>query len=254
MIVEKERSVIDPRTSAVIPTLWDDPLDDDRGMDERADVTRRGMLRLAVAAARTGARFARDGLEVDPVAWLLAPRTIFDGETAMEACIDLAPFRRCLALHAPGADLGLDAEPDEVDEILCGSEESADLDVMRQRRGGPGRGMPFSLPDTDNGTGADAGPRLYSCSMMRVEPGARVATFVAGVASDEREFRQRLFERYGAMVALSSDVRIGFDQYDPIAASLVSERLADWLAVLAADPACRVEVSFNVVVEHRISA
>lgn len=96
-----------------------------------------------------------------------------------------------------------------------------------------------------------SGPHLYSCSLVRLEADVRVVTFVAGVASGEPEFRRRLFERFGAVVAFSRDVRVGFDQYDPVAVTLVSERVADLLAVLAARPMSRGDDAFDVVLEHR---
>ncbi len=238
----------------VPPPAWDDPIDDDSAMDERVDISRRGLLRVAVAAARTGARYEREGLDGDPVAWLLAPRRVFDGETALDACVDLAPLRRCLALHAPLAGHDLDAEPEEMDEILGELVEHETSTGDGRRRPGSSRRGPSPFFSPEDMTRAAVGPQLFSCSLMRYEPGARIMTFVAGVAPDEREFRRRLFERFGAMAALSPDVRVGFDQYDPVAAALVSERVADWLSIVAAEPGRSGFGGFDVVVEHRTVA
>lgn len=238
----------------VAPPAWDDPLDEDCALDERVDLSRRSLLRVAVAAARTGARYEREGLDGDPVAWLLAPRRVFDGETALDACVDLAPLRRCIALHAPSTDHELDAEPEEMDEILgeLVQEEASTGDGRRRYGSSRRETTPFFSPE--GMARSSAGPQLFSCSLMRYEPGARIMTFVAGVAPDEREFRRRLFERFGAMAALTPDVRPGFDQYDPVAVALVSERVADWLSVVAAEPGGSGFGGFDVVVEHRTVA
>lgn len=95
------------------------------------------------------------------------------------------------------------------------------------------------------------GPRLFTCSIEVEKPGAfGLQVFVAGVAADEREFRLRLYERYGAGVALGAEIRVGFDAEDGAAPSLVSETLADWLALLAAGPAPRAVARFDLVIER----
>lgn len=254
MTLTQDRLDTIDRHHTLEPSFRYDPLDDDCPHDERLELTRRGLLRVAVAAARTGARYERDGLEGDPVAWMLAPRNVFDGETALDACVDLAPLRRCIALHAPSADRGLDADPEEMDEILgeLVREEVSASDGRRRRGSSRPGSSPFFSPESMPRSAS--GPQLFSCSLMRYEPGARVMTFVAGVAPDERDFRRRLFERFGAMAALTPDVRIGFDQYDPVAVALVSERVTDWLTVVAAEPGRSGFGGFDVVVEHRTVA
>jgi hypothetical protein len=252
MIEMKDQATTTRILTSPAPWSWYDPLGDDAADDARVETSKRGLVRLALAAAQVGARFERDGVDVDPAAWLLAPRRVFDGECAIEACVDLAPFRRCVMLHAPGVDVGMDADPEDLDRVLE-NEPAAQAEMSSARRPRRDRsGLPFSFAQTD-GAGW-SGPRLYSCSMTRVEPGARVATFVAGVAPDERDFRRRLFERFGAMAALNPDVRVGFDQYDPVVATLVSERLADWLAMVSAEPFRCGDSDFEVVVEHRTRA
>ncbi|UYY76855.1 hypothetical protein [Sphingomonas sp. R1] len=95
---------------------WPDPL----GLDDRNDppilVTRRRLIRLAIVAAETGARFQREGLEHDPVAWLLAPLALFDGADAINASLELAGCKRAILLH--GLGIGLDADPSLLDDLL----------------------------------------------------------------------------------------------------------------------------------------
>ncbi|MBB3348399.1 hypothetical protein [Sphingomonas sp. BK069] len=100
------------------PTAYDmpDPLDPDSPQDAPFTVTRRRLIRLALVAAETGARFQRESLEHDPMAWLLAPRLIFDGVDGVEGALDLQGCLRAILLH--GLSLGLDADPEVFDELL----------------------------------------------------------------------------------------------------------------------------------------
>ena len=98
---------------------YEDPLDEDEAGDTAVPATRRGLTRLALIAAETGARFQREGEGLDPMAWMLAPRRLFAGSTAIESCLVRADFMRALLLH--GLALGLDAEPAQIDALLCES-------------------------------------------------------------------------------------------------------------------------------------
>lgn len=95
---------------------WPDPLDPDDRNDPPVLVTKRRLIRLAIVAAETGARFQREGLEQDPVAWLLAPLTLFDGGDAINASLELAGCKRAILLHALA--IGLDADPSLLDDLL----------------------------------------------------------------------------------------------------------------------------------------
>lgn len=75
--------------------------------------------------------------------------------------------------------------------------------------------------------------------------------FVGAVVDGERTFRNRIFERYGAIAALGAEVREGFDQYDRIAVRLVSEHVAQLLALLASSPWTSTADGFHVVMESR---
>ena len=97
--------------------IYEDPLDADEANDAVVTATRRGLTRLALVAAETGARFQREEVAHDPMAWMLAPRRLFDGAPALEACLSRDACLRAVLLH--GLSLGLDAEPAEVDALLC---------------------------------------------------------------------------------------------------------------------------------------
>jgi hypothetical protein len=89
--------------------ITEDPLDPDLLSDEMFPVTRRQICRVATVAAEAGARFQREGHAVDPMGWMLAPRTMFHGAAALEACMQLEHFVNATLLH--GLSLGMDADP-----------------------------------------------------------------------------------------------------------------------------------------------
>jgi len=94
-----------------------DPLEKDLAGDDRIAMTRRRLVRLALVACETGARFERDGVRHDPMAWMLAPRRLFGGRSAIDACLELEGCNRAIVLH--GLALGLDADADEIDDLLA---------------------------------------------------------------------------------------------------------------------------------------
>lgn len=115
----------------ILPPVQEfDPFDQDQEEDVRVLTTERRLLRLAIIAADTAARFVREGIETDPVAWLLTPRALFDGERAIDACQGRMHFARAVVLH--GLALGLDGDPDAIDALLADD----DLDVEPGESGG----------------------------------------------------------------------------------------------------------------------
>lgn len=93
-----------------------DPMAGDEPSDEPVLTTRRRLLRLSILSAEVGARFTREKIDHDPAAWMLTPRAAFGGARPIEACQDLRDFGRAILLH--GLGLGLDADPDMLDELL----------------------------------------------------------------------------------------------------------------------------------------
>lgn len=93
-----------------------DPLDFDQPSDLPVSMTNRQLSRLLFIAADTAARFEREHCPVDPVAWLFSPRELFNCCTAVAACQNRSHFIRAIILH--GLSIGLDADPDELDELL----------------------------------------------------------------------------------------------------------------------------------------
>lgn len=116
-----------------------DPLDPDSSNDVPIVVTRRQLIRLAVVATEVGARFQRDAIGHDSMAWMLAPRRLFDGRDAVDAALEQTHCVRALILH--GLCLGLDARPQDIDELqadqTCRKRPSGEkvIGKQRQRRG-----------------------------------------------------------------------------------------------------------------------
>jgi hypothetical protein len=90
------------------PDLPDDPA---------VRLTHRQLIRLMLIAAETRARFEREGIAMDPAGWLFAPRCLFDGRAAVDACAAHGAFIRAMLLH--GLGLGLDAAPAAMDALLA---------------------------------------------------------------------------------------------------------------------------------------
>jgi hypothetical protein len=93
-----------------------DPLDADLLSDPPMTLSQRQLGRLVFIAAETGARFEREGVDVDAVGWLFTPRLLFDGRQALVACKEREAFIRAILLH--GLSIGFDADPAEMDALM----------------------------------------------------------------------------------------------------------------------------------------
>lgn len=102
----------------------EDPLGRDRDTDIQIVTTRRALCRMAFVAAETAARFEREGIDYDPIAWMMTPRRLFEGESALDACLERTGFKRAVILH--GLSIGVDAYPHQIDELM---DDDDDLDM-----------------------------------------------------------------------------------------------------------------------------
>lgn len=195
-------------------------LDPDMPADDFVRTTTRRLRRLAVAAARTGARFVREGIEHDPAVWLLSPLRMFEGGTAVEACQELDGFRRATVLH--GLSTGLDAEPHQLDALLV---DDASEDAAHS----------YELADIVSPPPPPG--RLYTCLILGVtgcgETG--VEAFCAMVVPDAETMRRKLRMRYGEELADPAVIREGFDRCQE-GAAFVSDAMAAKLARAQAAP------------------
>ena len=108
-----------------------DPLDQDEPNDPTVTMTERQLIRLVFVAAETGARFARERIEMDPAAWLFAGRRLFHGRAAVVACRERDAFVRALLVH--GLSIGLDASPEAVDALIADGGDILDVDASAIR-------------------------------------------------------------------------------------------------------------------------
>lgn len=227
-----------PAAHAAPGLCYEDPLDEDRPDDAAVVATRRGLTRLALIAAETGARFQREGEGHDPMAWMLAPRRMFTGGTALECCLAREDFMRALLLH--GLSLGLDAEPGQIDALLC--------DAPDDVGGGFWEGGDRGSEPVRHGARR---LRLYSAMIVVARGGELVHLFHASVAPAASVVRERIRARFGAAAAGQAEIHIGVDLDCPATTGMLPPAFREmvergrrirWSAMAGLD----------VTVEHRI--
>ena len=231
-----------------------DPLDFDDADDEVVVTTRRGLIRLALVAADTASRFEREAIGHDPVAWMIAPRALFDGRSAIDACLARDECLRAVLLH--GLSIGLDADPMTLDALMA-DDDADDADDA----------TPFG--DTDaayDGGGNDRDdvdrrgrpggerPRLWTSFLVDQGAGGMIQAFDAIVAADRAEAETRLRARHGPAIAEAIEISEGFDPNTPMAEALVSPAVADMLAQVAADPGSPLARGLSVCIEQRFAS
>ena len=236
------------RPGSLLPEImWSalDPLEEDATTDIVIETTDRSLVRLAIAASDVGARFEREGLEFDAAAWLMAPRTLFDGRTAIEACMEREGFRRNLLLH--GLHLGVDAEPAAIEALLDDDDEKTattdghdceaepDRDVSAEARGEPD-------------------PQLRTCWLDLERAGVRIFTFWALVSDRPEDIVERVVGRFGKEAAATASFSVGFDHSTPLGVAMVSDALADTLALAACDPRSPLAEGLDMLIEQRFKA
>ena len=225
------------RAAGDVGAGYEDPLDPDLPDDPRILATRRGLTRLALVAAETGARFQREGEGVDPMAWMLAPRRLFRGSTAIESCLAREDFMRALLLH--GLSLGMDAEPAQIDALLCDSPGEIGEGFYEGRDPGGGAARPVRRV------------RLYSAMIVVARGGELAHLFHASVAPTAAVVRERIRARFGAAAAAQADIMVGVDLDCPA----TSEMLPPAFRAMV-ERGRRVRWSgmagLDVTVEHRI--
>lgn len=217
---------------------FDDPLDPDHPEDAAVITTRRALCRVATVAAEAGARFQREATAVDPMGWMLAPRRMFDGACAMEACLDRDHFVRAIILH--GLSLGTDADPDVLDRLQAGDDERDVRRLARPKRGRGGRGR------------SAARPSLYCATIAYEGGGVMLQAFHASVARHPAEVVQRLRRRFGDDVVELVEVREGFHSASPLAVALVPAAVAKLLREVERDSGSSRYATFSYDTEQRL--
>ncbi|MBB3693619.1 hypothetical protein [Sphingomonas sp. BK580] len=224
-----------------------DPVDADRPSDRLIVTTERRLRRMALVAADTGARFEREGVEHEPLAWMLAPRELFLGARPIDACQNRDEFLQATLLHR--LSLGLDARPEEVNQLL-------EVDEIDEKA---------AMTDEEFWSGAappDASRHLlewklifFSCMLEgRLGTGSRrIQAFCGLHAEDEQAARGLLRARYGSELAASASIMEGFDPDAPIVTALLSDAIKRMLSATRHEDACGQERDFHFVVEQQFS-
>jgi hypothetical protein len=207
---------------------YEDPLDADHADDVMVPATRRSLCRVALIASETATRFAREGLLHDPMAWLLAPRALFSGSTALEACLERDHCERAILLH--GLSLGFDADPVAIDRLVAGDDNVGGDDGDGRARivdhdGDGNRHDHGDREGRDDGDGLEepfaalasfAPRRIFSATILMRRDGVEVIGFHASFARDHGEVFSRLHERFGGELTSHAEVRLGFDARHPL--------------------------------------
>jgi hypothetical protein len=199
---------------------YEDPLEVDRPNDAVVSTTRRALCRLALVAAETATRFAREGLPHDPMSWMLAPRALFNGSTAIEACLKRDHCERAIVLH--GLSIGFDAMPFAIDRLRSRSDGDHPNDfgldaAVAGFDGAAGDGDHNSDHAEPASLLACSAPRrLFSATIVMKRPGIEVVVFHASFALDHGEVFERLQERFGGELTGHAEVRRGFDAGHPL--------------------------------------
>lgn len=230
--------VRDEATEVVIADFgsYEDPLDVDLADDEPVLTTRRGLMRLALVASEVAARFAREGEELDPMAWLMAPRRMFDRRPAIEACLQREGCLRAVLLH--GLGLELDAEPSQLDWLLADDETHAVMDAddgqvvhERSERSAPSR-------------------RLWTAVVVSSSTAGTVQGFEAVLASDRCEAEERVQRRHPLVPLADIELFEGFRPGDPLTEALLSPVMADMLSQVADDPTSPLAEGLSISVKQ----
>ncbi|HET9639605.1 MAG TPA: hypothetical protein VFP12_10390 [Allosphingosinicella sp.] len=217
---------------------YDDPLDFDVPTDVAVTTTRRGLVRLALVAAETGARFQREGMSHDPMSWMLAPRALFDGASAIDACLERNGCMRGLMIH--GLSLGLDADPAIIDALAADGDEE---ELEAQPRGPGAEILPFARQPEPQ-------LRLFTATVVSHDRGETVHAFHASLAIDESEVKGRLYCRIGA-ASVHARIVAGFNPADPLVEALVAPAMCDTLELVDGDPGSPLAAGLDLNIEQR---
>jgi len=229
---------------AVQPTAtcrYEDPLDEDEKTDATVTTSRRSLARLALVAVETGARFQREDVGHDPMAWMLSPRRLFDGATALEACLERDHCLRAILLH--GLSIGLDAAPARIDALL-GDGGTSD-DTHEPWRGGDHGNVFSALPGGRR-------LRLYTATILIARGGELLHAFHASIAPSAAVVRERIRARFGSAAAQQAAIRLGFDPNCPTTMGMVPPAIVATLARAGRRTRWASSAVLDITVEQRL--
>ncbi|WP_433909832.1 hypothetical protein [Sphingomonas yabuuchiae] len=227
-----------------IGALFPDPLDEDGAADEVVVTTRRAIGRVALVATETATRFQRDAVEHDPMSWMFAPRQLFGGAAAVDACLDRQDCMRGILLH--GLGIGLDADRSAMDELLAGDgdERKGRFLFGHQPSSRSSRGRRRTTPRA----------RMYTATIVDTRDNRMMQVFHASIARDVDEVRTRLAGRFGPDAADLADIRQGVHVASPPVLALVPEPVLDLIRNMEQDCSSPTARHFAVDIEMGIQA
>lgn len=239
--------------NTAIPTLSFDPcltsdlLEADGPDDQTIVTSRRAIGRVAMAATEVGGRFQREHIRYDPMAWMLAPRRMFGGRSALDACLEQEHCLRTMLVH--GLGLGLDPEPEALENLSANNEddEGEDDDIF----------WPDPVPASDKPgwpEGSLDSPGLITATVCYADDHLMLNAFHACIASDPQEVLGYLEDRYGVDVLPTVRLRRGYFPADPLVIALVPDPIAELILQVEAQPHPRPNADFTVNIEHRIES
>ena len=223
-----------------------DPLAPDDGDDEIVLTTRRAIGRVAFVAAETAARFQRESLTCDYMAWMFSPRAVFDGRTAIDACLARDDCERGVILH--GLGLGLDVDRASVDCLLA---DDDGIGGFRGSRNGAANGRYHSRSDSRR---SSTRWRLYTATIAHTRDNRMVQAFHASIARNAREVWSRLADEFGPLLADEADIRVGLHPAAPLVIALVPPAVAEVIDRVGRDGQSIATRHFSVTIQQCIRA
>ncbi|MEO1968478.1 MAG: hypothetical protein ABGW87_07170 [Sphingomonadaceae bacterium] len=198
-------------------------------------------IRLVQVASALSSRILRDGLDIEPIEWMVTRKRLLDGLAPIDACVGQEGFRRAFLALEMG--LSLDPNPRSLSgipaaEFLC-------PDAQLHLRELPSGWQPNSWPPTTKQRS------LYSAYISSETESGYIQIFCAMIAENVFEVRNRLRRRFGPLIEDCAKVMTGFDASEPIACALVSDAIANVLFLIDADPTSEIAIGFDFVAEQR---
>jgi hypothetical protein len=234
-----------------IGALFPDPLDDDTDDDEVVVTTRRAIGRVALVATETASRFQREAVEHDAMSWMFAPRRMFDGAAAIDACLSRDHCMRGILVH--GLGLGLDVERSAVDSLIASDGEDEDLnehefDYLY------GAGAEGATRSGRKAAGRSTRLRLFTATIAETRENRMLQAFHASLARNPAEVRARLVGRFGPDLADLADIRLGMHLSAPLVIALVPSPVAAMIVKMGEDCASSAARTFAVDIQQVIQA
>lgn len=239
MASRSQRSALDYFTSSALFGR-PDPLAADSPTDVTLPLTDKMLDRLVIAAVETGARFERESLPCDPLAWLYSPQPPFGGERPLEVCLTASGLMRCIMFHS--LDLELGTPKNLVDHILR-DEGFLVKQAPSDRQWHTDRG----------GDRVESGRVLYTAMIVDVQADQIHHVYHAMMACDLAEAKWLLRMRYGSRLADKATVQQGFDASTPLAVSMVSDAMGQILELVAANPQSTLAEGLDLQLESRFA-